>query len=146
MELPNGHRMVTADAGKRSEHGAERRGCMVTLPRTSNTKPVVSCYRSRMTKLAVNTATNIVTFLMVFLIQNSQNRDARALHLKLGQIIRSIQPAHNQMFNIEKLSEKNLGYSRKDLRRSVLSACLECLTPHVLTNIPPDNIFTVTPD
>lgn len=59
-------------------------------------------------QLVVNTATTIVTFLMVFLIQNSQNRDARAFHLKLDEIIRSIQPAHNEMINIEKLSDKEL--------------------------------------
>jgi low affinity Fe/Cu permease len=55
-------------------------------------------------QLVVNTATTIVTFLMVLLIQNSQNRDARALHLNLDEIICSIQPAHNEMINIEKLS------------------------------------------
>jgi low affinity Fe/Cu permease len=56
----------------------------------------------------VNTATTIVTFLMVFLIQNTQNRDARAIHLKLDEIIRSIQPANNEMMNIEKLSDDEL--------------------------------------
>jgi low affinity Fe/Cu permease len=59
-------------------------------------------------QLVVNTATTIVTFLMVFLIQNTQNRDARAIHLKLDEIIRSIQPAHNEMINIEKLSDEDL--------------------------------------
>ena len=59
-------------------------------------------------QLVVNTATTIVTFLMVFLIQNTQNRDARAIHLKLDEIIRSIQPAHNEMINIEKLSDQDL--------------------------------------
>lgn len=59
-------------------------------------------------QLVVNTATTIVTFLMVFLIQNSQNRDARALHLKLDEIIRAIQPARNEMMNIEKLSDEEL--------------------------------------
>lgn len=59
-------------------------------------------------QLVVNTATTIVTFLMVFLIQNTQNRDARAIHLKLDEIIRSIQPAHNEMINIEKLSDDEL--------------------------------------
>jgi len=49
-----------------------------------------------------------VTFLMVFLIQNSQNRDARALHLKLDEIIRAIQPARNEMIDIEKLSDEEL--------------------------------------
>jgi len=59
-------------------------------------------------QLTVNTATTIVTFLMVFLIQNTQNRDARAIHLKLDEIIRSIHPAHNEMIDIEKLSDEEL--------------------------------------
>jgi low affinity Fe/Cu permease len=59
-------------------------------------------------QLVVNTTTTIVTFLMVFLIQNSQNRDARAIHLKLDEIIRSIQPACNEMIGIEKRSDEEL--------------------------------------
>jgi len=59
-------------------------------------------------QLVVNTATTIVTFLMVFLIQNTQNRDARALHLKMDEIIRAIRPANNQMIDIEKLSDEEL--------------------------------------
>jgi low affinity Fe/Cu permease len=59
-------------------------------------------------QLVVNTATTIVTFLMVFVIQNSQNRDARAIHLKLDEIIRAIHPARNEMIDIEKLSDEEL--------------------------------------
>ena len=59
-------------------------------------------------QLVVNTATTIVTFLMVFLIQNTQNRDARAIHLKLDEIIRSIDLARNEMIDIEKLSDDEL--------------------------------------
>jgi low affinity Fe/Cu permease len=59
-------------------------------------------------QLVINTATTIVTFLMVFLIQNTQNRDARAIHLKLDEIIRSIDVAHNEMIDIEKLSDEDL--------------------------------------
>ncbi len=59
-------------------------------------------------QLVINTATTIVTFLMVFLIQNTQNRDARAIHLKLDEIIRSIRHAHNEMIDIEKLSDNEL--------------------------------------
>ena len=59
-------------------------------------------------QLVVNTATTIVTFLMVFLIQNTQNRDAKAIHLKLDEIIRAIRPANNQMIDIEKLSDAEL--------------------------------------
>ncbi len=59
-------------------------------------------------QLVVNTATTVVTFLIVFLIQNTQNRDARAIHLKLDEIIRSIHVAHNEMIDIEKLSDEEL--------------------------------------
>jgi len=59
-------------------------------------------------QLVINTATTIVTFLMVFLIQNTQNRDARAIHLKLDELIRAIDVARNDMINIEKLSDKEL--------------------------------------
>ena len=59
-------------------------------------------------QLVINTVTSIVTFLIVFLIQNTQNRDARALHLKLDEVIRSIKHAENEMINIERLSDKEL--------------------------------------
>jgi low affinity Fe/Cu permease len=59
-------------------------------------------------QLVVNTATTIVTFLMVFLIQNTQNRDARAMHLKLDELIRSLHRANNEMIDIEKLSDEEL--------------------------------------
>jgi low affinity Fe/Cu permease len=64
-------------------------------------------------QLVINTGTTIVTFLMVFLIQNTQNRDARALHLKLDELIRSVQAAHNDMINIEKLSDEELAILAK---------------------------------
>jgi low affinity Fe/Cu permease len=59
-------------------------------------------------QLVINTGTTIVTFLMVFLIQNTQNRDARAINLKLDELIRSIEHARNLMINIEKLSDAEL--------------------------------------
>ena len=59
-------------------------------------------------QLVINTGTTIVTFLMVFLIQNTQNRDARAINLKLDELIHSIDAAGNQMMDIEKLSDKEL--------------------------------------
>ena len=59
-------------------------------------------------QLVVNTATTVVTFLIVFLIQNTQNRDAKAINLKLDEIIRSIHVAHNEMIDIEKLSDEEL--------------------------------------
>jgi low affinity Fe/Cu permease len=64
-------------------------------------------------QLIINTGTTIVTFLVVFLIQNTQNRDARALHLKLDELIRSHSPAHNDMIDIEKLSDEELNELEK---------------------------------
>ena len=59
-------------------------------------------------QLVINTGTTIVTFLMVFLIQNTQNRDSAAVQLKLAEIIRSTQGAHNAMIDLEKLSQTDL--------------------------------------
>ena len=59
-------------------------------------------------QLIINTATTIVTFLMVFLIQNTQNRDAKALHLKLDELIRSIKGARNALIDLEEMSEEEL--------------------------------------
>ena len=59
-------------------------------------------------QLVINTATTIVTFLMVFLIQNTQNRDGAAVQLKLDELIRSIQGAHNALLDLEELSEREL--------------------------------------
>jgi len=59
-------------------------------------------------QLVINTGTTIVTFLMVFLIQNTQNRDTRAVHLKLDEIIRSLEQARNSMLLVEHLPDEAL--------------------------------------
>lgn len=59
-------------------------------------------------QLVINTGTTIVTFLMVFLIQNTQNRDARAINLKLDELIRAVDNARDHMMKIEKLSDVEL--------------------------------------
>ncbi|MFD0792303.1 low affinity iron permease family protein [Mucilaginibacter litoreus] len=59
-------------------------------------------------QLVINTGTTIVTFLMVFLIQKSQNKDSKAVHLKLNELLASHQGASNRMVNIEDLTEKEL--------------------------------------
>jgi low affinity Fe/Cu permease len=58
-------------------------------------------------QLIINSVTNIVTFLMVFRLQNTQNRDAKAINLKLDELIYSISSAKDQMIDIEKLSDKS---------------------------------------
>jgi low affinity Fe/Cu permease len=68
-------------------------------------------------QLVINTSTTIVTFLMVFLIQATQNRDAEAAQLKLDEIIRSQQGAHNMFLNLEELEEEELIEIRKEYVR-----------------------------
>jgi len=68
-------------------------------------------------QLVINTGTTIVTFLMVFLIQNTQNRDSEALHLKLDELIRATRGAHNALLDLEELEEKDLDKIRADYER-----------------------------
>ncbi|PIT93155.1 MAG: hypothetical protein COU06_01570 [Candidatus Harrisonbacteria bacterium CG10_big_fil_rev_8_21_14_0_10_38_8] len=67
-------------------------------------------------QLFINTATTIMTFLMVFLIQNMQNRDGKAIQLKLDELIRSVKGARNKMVDIEDLSEKDLNLIDQEFR------------------------------
>jgi low affinity Fe/Cu permease len=64
-------------------------------------------------QLVINTGTTIITFLMVFLIQNTQNRDSKAMQLKLDELIRATQGAHNALLDLEELNEKDLNRIRK---------------------------------
>ena len=68
-------------------------------------------------QLIINTGTTIVTFLMVFLIQNTQNRDAKAAHLKLDEIIRALKGARNELIDLEKLADEDLTSLEKQFER-----------------------------
>jgi low affinity Fe/Cu permease len=68
-------------------------------------------------QLVINTGTTIITFLMVFLIQNMQNRDARAVHLKLDELIRAVTDARTQLVNLETLSDEELDRLQLEFER-----------------------------
>ena len=72
-------------------------------------------------QLVINTSTTIITFLMVFIIQNTQNRDSAATQIKLDEIIRSINNANNALLNMEQLDEKEL----EDIRATYLKLAEE---------------------
>jgi low affinity Fe/Cu permease len=68
-------------------------------------------------QLIINTATTVITFLMVFLIQNTQNRDAKAAHLKLDELIRALKGARNQLVDLEDLSDEELKKLEEQFQR-----------------------------
>ena len=68
-------------------------------------------------QLVINTGTTIITFLMVFLIQNTQNRDARAMHLKLDELIRAQHGARNRLVNLEEMSDTELDELHEEFQK-----------------------------
>ena len=68
-------------------------------------------------QLVINTGTTIVTFLMVFLIQNTQNRDARAIHLKLDELIKNNARARNKLVDLESCTEEELNELDREFKR-----------------------------
>lgn len=87
-------------------------------------------------QLVINTGTTIITFLMVFLIQNTQNRDTEAIQVKLDELIRATHGAHNALLDLEELEEENLdAFKRKyqalaeQARRQLVLGQLDTDTP-----------------
>lgn len=76
-------------------------------------------------QLVINTGTTIVTFLMVFLIQNSQNRDSQALQIKLDELIRATKGAHNALLDLEELEEAEL-QAMKDRYENLAKRARDC--------------------
>jgi low affinity Fe/Cu permease len=76
-------------------------------------------------QLVINTGTTIVTFLMVFLIQNTQNRDAQAIHLKLDELIKGVKGARNQFVSLEQYSDEELDRLQQEFNHLRKRACDE---------------------
>jgi low affinity Fe/Cu permease len=75
------------------------------------------CHYSENWQLVINTSTTIITFLMVFLIQNAQNRDAKGLHLKLDELIKATKGARNKMIDLDSLTDEQLKDLEEDYKR-----------------------------
>ena len=89
-----------------------RAGCAVVVGALSG--PVF--HFSDTWQLVINTGTTIITFLMVFLIQNTQNRDSQAMHVKLDEVIRALEGAHNGLLDLEELGDEGLEKVRGQYR------------------------------
>lgn len=87
-------------------------------------------------QLIINTGTTIVTFLMVFLIQHTQNRDSTAMHLKLDELIRSVNGAHNILLNLEEMTQDDLDKMREAYLKIALSAREEMRSGALDTDTP----------
>lgn len=87
-------------------------------------------------QLVINTGTTIVTFLMVFLIQNTQNRDTEAIQVKLDELIRATRGAHNALLDLEEIEEEELDAFRSKYQALAKSAREELLRGQKDTDIP----------
>lgn len=87
-------------------------------------------------QLFINTTTTILTFLMVFLIQNTQNRDAEAVQIKLDELLRSMENAHTVLLDLEELDEDELDLIRKDYLKLAKKARAALRKGEVDTGVP----------
>jgi low affinity Fe/Cu permease len=87
-------------------------------------------------QLVINTGTTIVTFLMVFLIQNSQNRDAEAVQVKLDELLRVTNGAHNALLDLEELEERDLDLIRAGYARLAAQARVDLRLGRADTGVP----------
>jgi low affinity Fe/Cu permease len=87
-------------------------------------------------QLVINTGTTVVTFLMVFLIQNTQNRDTQAMQVKLDELIRVTKGAHNALLDLEELSEQELNLFRVKYQKLAAHSREGLLRGEVDTDVP----------
>lgn len=87
-------------------------------------------------QLVINTATTIITFLMVFVIQNTQNRDTAAMHIKIDELIRVTGKARNVLLDLEELDDKTLAQLRRDYEKLAREAKSRTRTPPRAQEVP----------
>jgi low affinity Fe/Cu permease len=87
-------------------------------------------------QLVINTATTIITFLMVFVIQNTQNRDTAAMHIKIDELIRVTQKARNMLLDLEELDDKTLEALREDYEKLARRAKSQTRAPLRAEEVP----------
>jgi low affinity Fe/Cu permease len=87
-------------------------------------------------QLVINTATTIITFLMVFVIQNTQNRDTAAMHIKIDELIRVTRNARNVLLDLEELDDKTLEHLRTDYEKLARKAKSRTRTPLRAEEVP----------
>jgi low affinity Fe/Cu permease len=87
-------------------------------------------------QLVINTATTIITFLMVFVIQNTQNRDTAAMHIKIDELIRVTQKARNVLLDLEELDDKTLEALREDYEKLARRAKSQTRVPLRAEGVP----------
>ena len=87
-------------------------------------------------QLVINTATTIITFLMVFVIQNTQNRDTAAMHIKIDELIRVTQKARNVLLDLEELDDKTLEALRADYEKLARRAKSQTQAPLRAEEVP----------
>jgi low affinity Fe/Cu permease len=73
-------------------------------------------------QLVINTATTIITFLVVFLVQNTQNRDSKAIHLKLDELLRAVKDARNRLVDLEDLPDEEIARLEAEFKRLRMEA------------------------
>ena len=96
-------------------------------------------------QLVINTGTTIITFLMVFLIQNTQNRDSESIQIKLDELIRAVKGAHNALLNLEELEDEQLDHIRQNYQR-IAEHAREDLQTGILDTECPDVLEEEEPD
>jgi len=87
-------------------------------------------------QLVINTTTTIITFLMVFVIQNTQNRDTAAMHIKIDELIRVTQRPRNVLLDLEELDDRTLDLLRKDYEKLARKAKSRTRTPIRAEEVP----------